>query len=354
MTALAPPLRAAVIGCGTIAYDHFKFLAHSQAAQLVALCDRSPAMAKAAATYLERDLPTYTDAGIMLAEQRPDIVHVLTPPQTHDALVRQCLAAGAHVVCEKPMCGTAEDTAALVHAAAQAGRVLVESRNLLFNDTVAHLAGMVAEGRLGQVRECDILLSLDFLAGPFGDTNLTGPGVALPGGAVHDFLPHLVYLFQALAGVTTADGVSGEYSNRSGNPRAGYDFMDVLVRAGEVRGRLRIATDVEPSAFRIYLRGTEACAEADLYNPYLRFEGAPDTGKRYPFGQMRSGIGMVKAGMANLANKIAQHGVMHGMTRMLEAVYTSISEGREVPIGAEDMLATARLTDQILALRVRA
>ena len=109
--------------------------------------------------------------------------------------------------------------------------------------------------------------------------------------------------------------------------------------------------EVETDGLRVYLRGTDACAEADLYNPYLRFEGAPNIGKRYPFGQMRSGLGMVTAGMANLANKIAQHGVMHGMTRMLEAVYAAIREGRDPPVSGDDMLATARLTDQIVALR---
>lgn len=347
------PLRAAVIGCGAIAYDHFKFLTASRTAELVGLCDRSRAMAGAAATMIERDVRIFTDSSEMLAELKPDIVHVLTPPQTHDALVRQALDANAHVVCEKPMCGTAAETAALIDAAATAGRELVESRNLLFNDTVIDLMRLIADGRLGGVRECDILLSLDFVQGPFGDTNLAGPGVALPGGAVHDFLPHLVYLFQTLAGVETADAVMGEVTNRSGNPRVGYDSMDVLTRAGTVRGRLRIATDLEPSAFRINIRGTDGSAEADLYNPYLRFEGAPDTSKRYPFGQMRSGFGMVGAGMTNLAGKIAQHGVMHGMPRMLEAIYVAIREGRRPPILPAEMLATARLNDQILALRTK-
>lgn len=345
-----PPLRAAVIGCGAIAYEHLPFVATSPQAAPVALCDRSHAMADAAARHFGLAAPLFTDAEAMLAEIRPDIVHVLTPPQSHDALVRAALAAGAHVVCEKPMTGSASETAALIAAAEAAGKVLVESRNLLWNDPVIELLAMVRAGKLGAVRECDILLSLDFLAGPFGDPNLTG-GVGLPGGAVHDFLPHLVYLFQALTGAGQADRVMGEYSNRSGNPRAGYDFCDVLLCAGEVRGRLRVATDVEPAAFRVTLRGSAGSVETDLYNPFLRFEGAPDTGKRYPLGQMRAGAALMRAGAANLKNKIGQHGTTHGLQRMLAAVYAAIREGRAPPITAEQMLATAKLTDQILTLR---
>jgi len=346
-----PPLRAAVIGCGAIAYEHLPFVARSEGAVPVALCDRSRAMADAAARHFGLSVPLYTDAEAMLAAERPDIVHVLTPPQTHDALVRAALAAGAHVVCEKPMTGSAAETAGLIEAARAEGKVLVESRNLLFNDPVIQLFDMVRAGKLGEVRECEVLLTLDFLGGPFGDTNLEGPGVALPGGAVHDFLPHLVYLFQALTGAGEADRVMGEYANRSGNARAGYDFCDVLLRAGQVRGRLRVATDVEPSAFRVILRGTKASVETDLYNPFLRFEGDPDTGKRYPLGQMRAGLGLVRAGLGNLRNKIGQHGTTHGLPRMLAAVYAAIRETRAPPITPEEMLATARLTDQILALR---
>ena len=343
------PLRAAVIGCGAIAHEHLAFLARSPDATLVGLCDRSAALAQAACD-LYTPAPIFTDAAQMLAEERPDIVHVLTPPQTHDALVRQALAAGAHVICEKPMTGTADETAALLDTAAAAGRVLVESRNLLFNDPVIALLETIRAGRLGTVRECDVLLQLDFLAGPFGDENLEGPGVALPGGAVHDFLPHLVYLFQALTGAGEAAAVHGRLENLSGNARAGFDFLDALVDAGEVRGRLRIATDVEPSAFRVTVRGTRASVETDLYNPFFRYEGPPEVGKRAPLGQVRGGFGLVRAGLANLRNKIGQHGTTHGMGRMLQAVYSATRRGEAPPITPGEILATARLTDSVIAL----
>lgn len=346
-------LRAAVIGCGAIAHEHLAWLARSPSATLVALCDRSPALAEAAAE-LHVAAPIHTDAAEMLAAVRPDVVHVLTPPASHDPLVRLALANGAHVVCEKPMTGTAAETAALLDAAAAAGRVLVESRNLLFNDPVIELLAIIAAGRLGTVRECDVLLQLDFLAGPFGDRNLAGPGAELPAGAVHDFLPHLVYLFQALTGAGDAVAVHGRLENLSGNPRAGFDFLDALVDAGAVRGRLRVATDVEPPAFQVTVRGSVASVETDLYSPFLRFDGPPDTGKRAPLGQMRGGTRLIRAGFANLRNKIGQHGTTHGMGRMLEATYRAILAGAPPPITPAEMLATARLTDRIVALGRRA
>ena len=342
-------LRSAVIGCGAIAYEHLPFVATSPLAQLVGVCDRSRALAEAAGERFGAGA-VHTEVTTLLADTRPDIVHVLTPPHTHDPIVREALAAGAHVVCEKPMTGTAADTAALLDAAARAGRVLVESRNLLWNDPVIALGRAAGDGTLGRIVECDILLSLDFLAGPFGDPNLSGPGAVLPRGAVHDFMPHLVYLFLALTGSTEPQDVRGFFRNRSGNRRAGFDFLDALVDDGRVRGRLRVATDAYPEQFRIILRGTKGTVETDLYNPYWRFDGAPNVGKRAPFGQFANGRALIRGSVANFRNKVMQHGTMHGLPRMLDAVYRAVLAGAPPPISPADMLATARLCDRLVAL----
>jgi len=349
----AASLRAAVIGCGAIAYEHLPFLADSAQAQLVAVCDRSAALAAAAAGRFGAEA-SFVEVAPMLAAARPDVVHVLTPPHTHDTLVRQVLAGGAHVICEKPMTGSERESAALLDVAAAAGLVLQESRNLLFNDPIIALRKLIAAGRLGRVVECEVLLSLDFLAGPFGDGNLSGPAVRLPGGAAHDFIPHLVYLFLALAGVDEVSEVRGTLENRSGNARAGFDFLDALLDAGRVRGRLRIATDTAPDAFRVVVRGTKATAETDLYNPFMRIEGGPNVGKRAPLGQVAAGIGLIRSGASGLRNKIMQHGTMHGLPRMLEAIYTALRQGASPPFTREEMLAAARLTDRLVALKGRA
>lgn len=345
----SPALRAGVVGCGGIAYEHLPFLSTSPQARLVAVCDQSAALADAARDRFGAG-EAYTDLAVMLETAKLDIVHVLTPPHTHDAIVRAALAAGAHVICEKPMTGTAAETSALLEFAEASGRVLIESRNMLFNDAVIELMDLARAGTLGEVVECDILLSVDFLSGPFGDRNLSGEAVRLPGGAIQDFLPHLAYLFQALLGVDDVDDVHGALLNRSGNPRAGYDFLDALISAGPVRGRLRIASDVQPSSFGVVMRGTRATVETDLYNPALLFHGPPNVGKRSALGQVANGRRLIRSGFTNFRSKVMQHGTMHGMPRMLDAIYKAIRTGGALPFMASQMIATARLTDRLVAL----
>lgn len=343
-------LRVAVIGCGAIASEHLAYLSHSPWAELAAVCDSSPVTAAFAKDRF-RAARSFTDAASMLKDVQPDVVHILTPPQTHDSLVRTSLDFGADVICEKPMTGSAGDTEALLAEARKRGRVLLESRNLLFNDATQAIDRLVVDRKLGSVREVDVLLSLDLTAGPFGDLNLAGPGVALPAGAVHDFLPHLAYLFLHFCDdPMQVDRVAGFLENRSGNARVGYDHLDALIEAGETRGRIRIASDLSPPAFRLIVRGTERSVETDFYNPFLRVEGGLNVGKRAPLEQLESGIKLAQAGVRNFLDKVRQHGPYHGMPRMLDAIYRSLATGAPPPIGMDDMIATARLVDCIVAL----
>lgn len=344
------PLSVAVIGCGAIANEHLGYLTGSARVRLAAVCDMSPATAEFAASRFDAQ-QWFIDADRMLAEVQPQSVHVLTPPHTHAALIRCCLAAGAHVICEKPMTGTAAETEVLLTEAQEAERWLMESRNYLYNDSVLRLDATIQRGAIGQVIEIDLLLSLDFLSGPFGDTNLTGQAVRLPGGAIHDFLPHLAYLFLHFGAVDAVEDVRGWLRNSSGNARAGLDHLDALVRAGPVRGRLKIVPDGHPDMFRVIVRGTKGTIESDLFNPYLRFDGAPNVGKRASLGQWALAREMRRSAIRNLRDKVLQHGTYHGMPRMLEAIYAAMQEGRAPPISAQDMINTARFVDRLVALR---
>ena len=72
-------MKAALIGAGQIARQHLACLKALPGVELVAICDRSPATAEAAAErYGIR--AWFTDHRTMLEQARPDVVHVTTPP----------------------------------------------------------------------------------------------------------------------------------------------------------------------------------------------------------------------------------------------------------------------------------
>src|SRR5687768_11393605 len=87
-------VRAAIIGTGNIAGAHVEALRRMGGrAEVVAAVDVDGARAGAFCT--EHGIPrSYEDAGAMLEEEAPDLVHICTPPQSHRGLSVLSMEAG--------------------------------------------------------------------------------------------------------------------------------------------------------------------------------------------------------------------------------------------------------------------
>src|SRR5688500_483515 len=95
-------LKVALVGCGKMADSHAEEIAKLSNARLVAVCDAEPLMAEQLA--LRCAIPQhFADLDRMLETVRPDVLHVVTPPQSHLALTKRAVDAGCHVFVEKPI-----------------------------------------------------------------------------------------------------------------------------------------------------------------------------------------------------------------------------------------------------------
>ena len=81
-----------------------------------------------------------------------DVVHVTSPNQFHYPQVKQILAAGRHVVCEKPLAVTSDESRELVALAAASGRISAVNFNIRFYPLNQHAHQMVTDGALGEPR----------------------------------------------------------------------------------------------------------------------------------------------------------------------------------------------------------
>ena len=141
---------AAVIGSGFIGTVHIEAL-RRVGVQVHGLLGSSPERGAASAQRI--GLPrAYASLDELLADERVEVVHVTSPNHLHHPQVVQILAAGRHVVCEKPLALTSEQSGELVRLAADSGRVNAVNFNIRFYPLNQHVAGMVREGRLGDVR----------------------------------------------------------------------------------------------------------------------------------------------------------------------------------------------------------
>lgn len=94
----------------------------------------------------------YRSLDELLQDDSVQVVHVTSPNVAHHAQVEQILRAGRHVVCEKPLAMTSDESAELLELAAATGLVSAVNFNLRFYPLNQHVAGLVAQGGLGDVR----------------------------------------------------------------------------------------------------------------------------------------------------------------------------------------------------------
>ncbi len=143
-------ISAAVIGSGFIGTVHVEALRRI-GVRVAGLLQSSPERGVARAA--ELGLPgAYRSLSELLADDAVQVVHVTSPNALHHAQVKEILAAGRHVVCEKPLAMTSAESAELVGLAAASGLVNAVNFNIRFYPLNQHLAGFVADGGLGEVR----------------------------------------------------------------------------------------------------------------------------------------------------------------------------------------------------------
>ena len=111
-------------------------------------------------------LTSFTDA---LALPGVDAVTIATPPHTHAELVRAALAAGKHVLCEKPLARNADEARALLRDAEAAGVVQMLGTEFRFDTGQALLARAVHDGLVGAPRLMTVLMHVPMLADPDAD-----------------------------------------------------------------------------------------------------------------------------------------------------------------------------------------
>lgn len=149
-------LRYALIGCGRIAPNHMAaVLNHARDLMLCAVCDPVPERMEAVLAPLDLQaragVRRYTDYREMLAKERPQLCAVCTESGKHAAIGLDVIAAGSHVIIEKPIALSLADARALIDAADRQGVRLCACHQNRFNKSIRKIRSAVEEGRFGRM-----------------------------------------------------------------------------------------------------------------------------------------------------------------------------------------------------------
>jgi predicted dehydrogenase len=141
---------AAVIGTGFIGTVHVEALRRI-GVQVRGVLGSSPERGQARATALGVR-HAYDSLEDLLEDTTVDVVHVTSPNDLHVNQARDALAAGKHVVCEKPLAMSADESADLVRMAAASGLVNATNFNIRYYPLNQHANEFIAGGGIGDVR----------------------------------------------------------------------------------------------------------------------------------------------------------------------------------------------------------
>jgi predicted dehydrogenase len=138
-------LKAGVVGTGFIGVVHVEAL-RRLGIEVVGVVGSSPERARAKSV-----APVIESYDALLANESVDVVHLTTPNHLHYEQVKQALAAGKHVVCEKPLATTAAESAELLELAERSGLVHCTNFNIRFYPMVQEARARVHAGGVGDI-----------------------------------------------------------------------------------------------------------------------------------------------------------------------------------------------------------
>jgi predicted dehydrogenase len=273
---MVDPVRLALVGCGRIAQvAHLPAVEKAEGVELVAVSDPSGAVARSVAR--RRGVAAYTDQGSVWADASVEAVIVAAPDRFHHRLATEALAAGRHVLVEKPLASTVAQAEDLVGLVDRTGLTLQVGAMKRHDQGVRYAGRFIAE-RLGQVRSFNAWYRIGDLR-PGIEAALFPPVVAEPDARRREaaakadrrrylLATHGAHVFDTVRFLLGE--VASLVARHRGHDRDHVWQLLVTTAAGAV-GTVTIAADVPGlPAEGIEVFGATGAVRVDLHFPFYR------------------------------------------------------------------------------------
>jgi predicted dehydrogenase len=349
-------LKIAIVGCGKIADAHVEEIKKIPSVQLGAVCDLEPIMAEQlAARY---GVPCwYCDVASMLEVEKPDVLHITTPPQSHLSLTRQAVAAGCHIFLEKPVALRHCDAEAIIGTAIGAGRKLTVNYWPRFEAPALELRRLYETGVLGIPVHVESFLGYD-LGGEYGTALKRDPEHwvhRLPGKLFQNVLDHVLNkitpflddeepFIQAVA----YRGNAGGGESRSGEL---LDELRVIIRGAQVSAYATFSAHARPVGQTLRVYGTKNTAHVDFMVRTVALERKQTfpsaLGRLFP--PLLVAKDYLRQGLRNVNSfSHARFHFFDGLRRLLNEFYLCIEKDSPPPIAYGEILRVSAMMERIL------
>jgi predicted dehydrogenase len=323
-------MRIGIIGCGEIAHTHARYIREQKQRKLVAVCDTDERKAQAFAQRLGVSR-YYTEIEAFLEEQKPEVVHVLTPPQSHAAVAIAAMEAGCHVLVEKPMAISTEEADAMVEVSWAQRVKLCVNHNQLFEPVMLKALALVRSGGVGDIISVESHYGQNFVSDP------ERPWVeTLPGGIFQNLAPHPLYLNLEFLGDPVETHVSTLSTGVVGRNIA--DELRIIMKGERAIGHVAVSLGIRPNTNFLRISGSKATLHVDFASRTLRLERLRALPKAVARGLMNLEVAG-QLGAATISNAfnlmVGRLKSYQGHGNLIHALYRSIESYGPTPVSVE-------------------
>lgn len=340
-----PPIRIAAVGLGWVSQNrHLPAIAGTRGIyQLVGVVDPSLERARVVADrYRTRAAAARALAHVPWLDE-VDAIIVGAPPFAHAALIEEAIAAGKHVLTEKPFVMNVPDGDRLVKDALNAHRVLAIVHNFQFSRSFNALQRLIHNRKLGEIRSV-------------WATQLSNPKRRLPewyrdlpGGLFFDESPHLLYLVRRLL-----PDISLTESRITPSARGESTPAEVYAQFSNPRGQtatLLMNFEAALSEWHLIVTGEHGTADVDVFRDILTF--LPNDGRHDAKDILRTSYRAIRDHLRGTLSSGVRHALKrldYGNREIVTRFANSIHQAALQPdfIGSHEALAVRRLQEDIL------
>jgi predicted dehydrogenase len=328
------PLKVGIIGFGKMGINHLKAIKSSKLGEVVAIADPVIESSRIAET-LGNNIPVFKNAQDLLKEAEVDVVHVVTPPDTHYGLAKMVLERGLHVYIEKPFVPNDQEALDLFELAAQK-RLQICTGHQLIGNPITGKAKTFAK-RIGRIVHVESYFSFRMVRKNISTVE-----------QLIDILPHPVY--------TLLHFLRNHENEGQQNSVVLKDFVAdpagevrVLIQNNGVNGILVVSLNGRPVDSYLKIIGTHGSIHIDYVRGVvinLPGRSADAIGAiMMPYRQGLQGITKTTASLASLfLKKNKSYG---GLSNLISSFYTSILQGSEGPLDQREILDTVHICSEV-------
>ncbi len=315
-------MRVAVIGVGSMGFNHLRVYSELKDAQVVGFSDVSKERLE---TLQKRfPVPAYSDYRELIEKEKPEAISITVPTSEHEKVATFALEAGAHLLVEKPIAATVEEGRRLIALAKEKNRQLMVGHIIRFNPAMQALKARLEAGELGKIFQIFCRR-----AGPF-------PARIRDVGVVVDLAPHDVDIMRFLTGMDPKR-VYAETEQRIHTDHE--DMLFGLLRFPHgITGALEINWLTPTKIRETMVLGEKGMFRVDdLLQDLYFYENSQATAELWAGMKTIRGVSTGKMIRYDLKRQ-------EPLKAELQAFLDAVKDGTQVPVTGEDGLEALRLS----------